>query len=44
VSQNQKVLDKKPVAECVRLVAEQFPELTCVDGRDHQGRLARWAK
>lgn len=44
VSQNQKVLDKKPVTECVRLMAEQFPELTHVDGRDHQGRLARWVK
>lgn len=44
VSQNAKVLDKRAVSECVRLVAEQFPELTLVDARDHQGRLARWAK
>jgi len=44
VSQNAKVLDKRAVTECVRLVAEQFPELTLVDARDHQGRLARWAK
>jgi hypothetical protein len=44
VAQNAKVLDKKAVTECVRLVAEQFPELVLVDARDHHGRLARWSK
>jgi len=44
VSQNAKVLDKKSVCDCVRLLAEQFPELALVEARDHHGRLARWTK
>jgi hypothetical protein len=44
IGANSKVLDKKPVTDCVRLVAEQFPDLTLVEARDHHGRLARWSK
>lgn len=44
IGSNARVLDKKSATECARLVAEQFPELTIVEVRDHQGRLARWAK
>lgn len=44
VGQNAKVLDKKAVTECARLVAEQFPELSIVEVSDHAGRMARWKK
>lgn len=44
VSQNARVLDKKPVCDCVRLLAEQFPDVALICGRDHQGRMARLSK
>jgi hypothetical protein len=44
IGQNAKVLDKQPVTECAKLVAEQFPELTLVEVSDHTGRMARWSK
>jgi hypothetical protein len=41
VGQNAKVLDKKSCVDCVRLLSEQFPELTAIEARDYQGRMAR---
>ena len=42
VGQQAKVLDKKPVAESVKLLAEQFPFLERIEARDNQGRLVIW--
>lgn len=44
VGGNAKVLDKKPVVDCVRLMSEQFPELTLIEAKDFAGRGARLAK
>jgi hypothetical protein len=44
VGENSRVLDKKPIVDCVRLLSEQFPELSLIEARDFAGRAARWAK
>lgn len=42
IGQQAKVLDKKGITATVKLIAEQFPEVVYIEGRDHQGRLAIW--
>lgn len=42
VGQQARVLDKKPVAEAVKLLADEFPVLARIEARDNQGRLALW--
>lgn len=44
IGKNEKVLDKKREAEVVRLVADQFPQVTLCHSRDDHGRLARWVR
>lgn len=41
IGQNQKVLDKKPATEVVKLVREQFPELAGITAKHIQLRWAR---
>lgn len=42
IGQQAKVLDKKLVTEAVKLVADEFPLLQRIEGRDSHGRLAIW--
>lgn len=44
IGQNARVLDKKSAMECVKLVAEQFPEVVAVEACDHQGRMGRMSR
>ena len=44
VSSNEKVLNKKNQCELVKLLSDQFPELTLLETKDFAGRAARWAK
>jgi hypothetical protein len=44
VSSNEKVLNKKSQCELVKLLSDQFPELTLLETKDFAGRAARWAK
>lgn len=44
IGQNARVLDKKSAPECVKLVAEQFPEVKAIEVCDHQNRMARMSR
>lgn len=41
IAQNQRVLDKKPATDVVKLIREQFPELTDITAKHVQLRWAR---
>lgn len=44
ISQNEKVLNKKPETGVAQLVMEQFPFVELVECRDFSGRAARMTK
>jgi hypothetical protein len=42
IAKNGKVLDKKRSDEALKLIREQFPELTAIEARHSQLQAARW--
>jgi hypothetical protein len=42
INKNSKVLDKKRSDEALKLIREQFPELTAIEARHSQLQSARW--
>lgn len=44
ISKNEKVLNKKPLPDVCKLLAEQFPDIKLVESKDFSGRCARWSQ